>query len=68
VCNVIALFQVQKLPCRMPSGHRGETEYSLTFILTSALDGVGVKSRSDRFIPGKMTMSPLYRRVGGLGS
>jgi len=43
----------------------GEERYSSTLSWTSAIDGVGSATRSDRFAPGKETQRPLYRRPGG---
>jgi hypothetical protein len=51
------------------TGHEdpeGEYSYSSTLSLTSALDGIGWSTpRPGRFISGKETQHPLYRRLGG---
>ena len=47
-------------------GPEGEQRYSSTLYLTSALEGGGWSTpRPGRFIPGKETRYPLYRRLGG---
>jgi hypothetical protein len=47
-------------------GPEGESRYSSTLSLTSALDGGGwLTLRPSRFTPGKETTYPLYRRPGG---
>ena len=47
-------------------GPKGEQRYSSTLSLTSALDG-GCQSlpHPGHFFPGKETLYPLYRRLGG---
>jgi len=48
-------------------GPYGEQRYSFTLSLTSALDRGGYSTpRSGRNLPPGKTLSPLYRRLGGL--
>jgi hypothetical protein len=48
-----------------PEGAEGEWRYTSTLLLTSDLDGGGwIAPRPDRFIPGKETQYPFYKRLG----
>ena len=58
--------KVKVYPRKGHEGPRGEWRDSFTLSLTSALDGGGWSTpRPCRFIPGKETRYPLYRRLCG---
>ena len=46
-------------------GPEGESSYSSTLSLTSALDGVGDQLHSPAALPPGKTRYPFYRRLGG---
>jgi hypothetical protein len=46
-------------------GTDGESRYSSTISLTSALDGVGGQLHAPAALPPGMTRYPLYRSLGG---
>jgi hypothetical protein len=46
-------------------GPEGESRYSSTLSLTSALDGVGYQRHAPAALPPGKTRYPLYRRLGG---
>jgi hypothetical protein len=47
-------------------GPEGESRYSSTFSLTSALDGAGNQCHAPAALPPGMTRYPLYRELGDL--
>ena len=67
--NIIWRMRFAKGKVHHRKGHEGpkeEQSYSTTLSLTSALDVSGLSTpRPGRFIPGKETQYPLYRRLGG---